>query len=103
MKKYAYILLILASVSTMATAQIKIGNYSFKDGSEYTGELKGRKPNGKGKTVFKNGDIYEGQYVKGKREGDGTYTFHDGEICGAVVSGPAAWQRYFLFYEQQSL
>lgn len=64
MKKYAYILLILASVSTMATAQIKIGNYSFKDGSEYTGELKGRKPNGKGKTVFKNGDIYEGQYVK---------------------------------------
>ena len=79
MKKYAYILLILASVSTMATAQIKIGNYSFKDGSEYTGELKGRKPNGKGKTVFKNGDIYEGQYVKGKREGDGTYTFHDGE------------------------
>ena len=35
MKKYAYILLILASVSTMATAQIKIGNYSFKDGSEY--------------------------------------------------------------------
>lgn len=47
MKKYAYILLILASVSTMATAQIKIGNYSFKDGSEYTGELKGRKPNGK--------------------------------------------------------
>lgn len=79
MKKYAYILLILASVSTMATAQIKIGNYSFKDGSEYTGELKGRKPNGKGKTVFKNGDIYEGQYVKGKREGDATYTFHDGE------------------------
>ena len=61
MKKYAYILLILASVSTMATAQIKIGNYSFKDGSEYTGELKGRKPDGKGKTVFKNGDIYEGQ------------------------------------------
>ena len=40
MKKYAYILLILASVSTMATAQIKIGNYSFKDGSEYTGELR---------------------------------------------------------------
>ena len=31
--------------------------------------MKGRKPNGKGKTVFKNGDVYEGEYVKGKREG----------------------------------
>lgn len=49
MKKYVYILLLLASVSTLATAQIKIGNYTFKDGGEYTGELKGRKPNGKGK------------------------------------------------------
>lgn len=42
MKKYIYILLLLASVSTLATAQIKIGNYTFKDGGEYTGELKGR-------------------------------------------------------------
>ena len=32
MKKYVYILLLLASVSTLATAQIKIGNYTFKDG-----------------------------------------------------------------------
>ena len=40
MKKYVYILLLLASVSTLATAQIKIGNYTFKDGGEYTGELK---------------------------------------------------------------
>ena len=31
MKKYVYILLLLASVSTLATAQIKIGNYTFKD------------------------------------------------------------------------
>ena len=88
--EYAYILLILASVSTMATAQIKIGNYSFKDGSEYTGELKGRKPNGKGKTVFKNGTFMKESVIKGKREGDGTYTFSRRKICGAVVSGPAA-------------
>ena len=39
MKKYVYILLLLASVSTLATAQIKIGNYTFKDGGEYTGYL----------------------------------------------------------------
>ena len=29
MKKYVYILLLLASVSTLATAQIKIRNYTF--------------------------------------------------------------------------
>ena len=74
MKKYVYILLLLASVSTLTTAQIKIGNYTFKDGGEYTGELKGRKPNGKGKTIYKNGNTYEGEYIKGKREGNGTYT-----------------------------
>ena len=48
------------------STEIKIGNYTFKDGSVYTGEMKGRKPNGKGKTVFKNGDVFEGEYVKGK-------------------------------------
>lgn len=45
--------------------------------------MKGRKPNGKGKTVFKNGDVYEGEYVKGKREGYGIYTFPDGESMTA--------------------
>ena len=50
------------------STEIKIGNYTFKDGSVYTGEMKGRKPNGKGKTVFKNGDVYEGEYIKGKRK-----------------------------------
>ena len=34
MKKYVYILLLLASVSTLDNAQIKIGNYTFKDGGE---------------------------------------------------------------------
>ena len=43
-----------------ATAQgINIGTYTFKDGGVYTGELKGRKPNGKGRTVMKNGDVYD--------------------------------------------
>ena len=94
--RYIYTALILAALSqgnavaqnkggffgkvrdTFST-EIKIGNYTFKDGSVYTGEMKGRKPNGKGKTVFKNGDVYEGEYVKGKREGFGVYTFPDGE------------------------
>lgn len=56
------------------SSEIKIGTHTFKDGSVYTGEMKGRKPNGKGKTVFKNGDVYEGEYVKGKREGYGEWT-----------------------------
>ena len=79
MKRYAYIFILLFFITTGLSAQIKIGNYTFKDGAEYTGELKGKRPNGKGKTVFKSGDIYEGQYVKGKRQGEGTYLFHDGE------------------------
>ena len=61
------------------SSEIRIGTYTFKDGSVYTGEMKGRKPNGRGKTVFKNGDVYEGEYVKGKREGYGVYVFPAGE------------------------
>lgn len=54
-------------VKSTFSSEIKIGTYTFKDnGAVYTGEIKGRKPNGKGKTVFKNGDVYEGEYVKGK-------------------------------------
>ena len=53
-------------VKTTFSSEIKIGTHTFKDGSVYTGEMKGRKPNGKGKTVFKNGNVYEGEYVKGK-------------------------------------
>lgn len=35
------------------STEIKIGNYTFKDGSVYTGEMKGRKPNGKEKQFLK--------------------------------------------------
>ena len=69
MKKYIAFILILILSNILVSAQIKIGNYKFKDGSEYIGELKGRKPNGKGKTTFKNGDIYEGESRPGCRRG----------------------------------
>ena len=59
--------------------EIEIGNYTFKDGAEYQGEMFRGKPYGKGKTTFKNGDKYEGEYVKGKRQGYGGYEFVDGE------------------------
>ena len=74
--KYIYLLFLGCIFHTSTYAQLSLGYYKFKDGAEYTGELKGKRPNGKGKTVFKNGDVYEGEYVKGKREGYGTYIFN---------------------------
>ena len=67
-KHTLFLFALLAFSSVSASAQLSLGYYQFKDGSEYTGELKGRRPNGKGKTVFRNGDVYEGEYVKGKRQ-----------------------------------
>ena len=55
-KKYILYAFFIFAMPLVGNAQIKIGNYTFKDGGEYTGELKSRKPNGKGKTVIKNGD-----------------------------------------------
>ena len=60
MNRYTYLTLCFLAFGGMsASAQLSLGYYKFKDGSEYTGELKGKRPNGKGKTVFKNGDVYE--------------------------------------------
>ena len=68
MNKHIFLLFMWMTLgSASASAQLSLGYYKFKDGAEYTGELKGRRPNGKGRTVFRNGDVYEGQYVKGKR------------------------------------
>lgn len=46
------------------STEIKIGNYTFKDGSVYTGEMKGRKPNGKGKRSLKWGCLRRGIYQR---------------------------------------
>ena len=47
MKRYVYILILLFSTTTGVFAQLKIDNYNFKDGSEYFGALKGKRPPGK--------------------------------------------------------
>ena len=60
MKKSIYITFLFATISLMASAQIRIGNYTFRDGGEYVGELKARKPHGKGRTTYANGDFYDG-------------------------------------------
>ena len=70
----------LMAITQLSFAQkITVGQYTFKDGSVYNGQLTNGKPNGKGKTVFLTGDTYEGEYLKAKRHGEGTYAFVDGE------------------------
>ena len=44
----------LDKIKSTFSPEIKIGTHTFKDGSVYTGEIKGRKPHGKGKTLFKS-------------------------------------------------
>ena len=84
MKRYAYTFVLFFLMTAGASAQIKIGNHTFKNGAEYSGELKGKKPNGKGRTVFKSGDIYEGEYVKGKRQGSCS---HQKTACARIFFG----------------
>ena len=62
MNKYSILLSAFLVLGTgPLSAQLSLGYYKFKDGAEYTGELKGRRPNGKGRTFFKKGDVYEGE------------------------------------------
>ena len=44
----------------------------------YVGELKDRKPHGKGTYIWKNGTKYEGEWKDGERYGQGRFTFTDG-------------------------
>jgi len=52
----------------------------YKNGDAYYGEVKGNKPNGKGKMFYVNGNTYEGSWVKGIKEGEGKMTFTDGLV-----------------------
>ena len=65
--------------SGMANEKKKIVSLKLKDGTEYTGEAKRKRPHGTGKALYANGDTYEGEFVNGKREGKGVYRFKDGE------------------------
>lgn len=52
----------------------------YKNGDAYYGEVKGNKPNGKGKMFYVNGNTYEGAWIKGIKEGEGKMTFADGLV-----------------------
>ena len=59
---YLSIVLLIVTLYTNSSIMaqgVKIGNYKFKKGGEYQGELYRGKPHGHGKAVFKNGDTYE--------------------------------------------
>lgn len=58
MTRHTFLLFTLMAFGGLsASAQMSLGYYKFKDGSEYTGELKGRRPNGKGKQ-FSRTEMY---------------------------------------------
>ena len=48
-----------------------IKSLKLKDGSTYVGEVKGKRPHGKGKKTFPNGDVYEGEFKDGSITGKG--------------------------------
>ena len=55
------ILSLLVALPLFACAQkITLGTCQTKDGGEYSGEMAGGKPHGKGKATYKNGNVYEG-------------------------------------------
>ena len=57
MTRYIFSTLIISLLcATLGAQEIVIGNYTFKDGGEYQGEMFRGKPYGKGVTTFRNGD-----------------------------------------------
>ena len=75
-----------------------IKSVKMKDGSTYVGELKGKRPHGKGKLVFENGDLYDGNFVKGKMSGEGIYRYSDGRsYSGEFLNGKKHGQGTFQY------
>ena len=55
------------------------GKLKLEDNYYYLGELKNRKPNGKGKVYNNNGFLlYEGDFVNGDFEGLGRFNYYQG-------------------------
>ena len=58
--------------------QSKFGNYTYSDGTKYSGEWKDNKHHGKGTCNFSNGDRYEGEWKDHKKHGQGSYIYSNG-------------------------
>lgn len=70
------------TVDEVPKDKIRNGNdeYTWKDGTKYSGEWKNNKLNGKGTLNYANGDKYEGNFTNNKKSGEGTYTWKNGDI-----------------------
>ena len=79
--KLRYILstILIAFPLFVAAQKITLGSCTTHAGGEYSGEMQGGKPHGKGKTEFPDGNVYEGDYFRGLRHGYGIFKFFDGE------------------------
>jgi hypothetical protein len=64
------------------------GLYFWSNGSEYKGEFKFNKMEGKGKWKSKLGDKYEGDFNNNLKEGWGVYSWRNGKVYeGEFVKG----------------
>jgi hypothetical protein len=53
-------------------------NGNNKKDRTYVGDIRNRKPNGKGTYTYPSGDKYIGEFKDGEYHGQGTFTFNDG-------------------------
>ena len=80
----------------------RIVSIILKNGTEYTGEVRLKRPHGIGKAKYRNGDVYEGRFVKGKRSVYGKIIYANGdiyeggfEICFALCAGVGGADRAY--------
>ena len=57
-----------------------VGTCYYKDGSEYKGEWRNDKRDGRGEMHYANGDTYVGEWVGGMRHGKGELTMINGNV-----------------------
>ena len=51
LKDYILAICVVSCTAAEVQAQLSVGYYKFKNGAEYTGQLKRRRPDGMGRTV----------------------------------------------------
>ena len=56
---------------------MKKNNIKYKNGDEYTGQIKNNKKHGYGIYSLHDGSQYKGQFINNKANGKGTYIFYN--------------------------
>ena len=77
---------------------------SLGDEGNYIGELnKEGIPNGKGQYIFKNGEKYEGEIKDGKFNGSGKYTYANGEYYIGELENDLRHGKGTLYYKNNNI